>query len=966
MCPLLMFIIVLSIVFPCFSDVTLPDNIALEAKASASSYHDAHPPRCANDDIVKQNLTRVDYATAWLTASNPPLPVWLHLEWNEKVTVGEVQYFGATTHSPDRCFKDYKLYLDDRNLPVRTGEFIRRHGPQRIVFDEPRRCTKLSFEFLSHFGHQEPGAAEIKVFSRALTAEEQTKQREGIYYAIRRSEASEALRQAVLAGELGFDRFVTVARRNLWPSHVYTYHQEDHGPRGGLYVGEMKDGSVELKKIVDSTDGILLDADLSYDGAQVLFSWKETMSDYMQIYVVNTDGTSLKKVVDHPSNNVNPCWLPDGGIVFLSDRKPAFAYCWVTTSPILYRCEIDGSNVVRLSANYLNDFTPSVMMDGRIVYSRWEYVDRPAIPMQSLWTMNQDGTGLSGLFGNRAISPATFMEARQIPGSNRLLCIMTSHNGPCRGAVGVIDPSKGSNAQEAITNLTPEVYVPPVDKGGGNDIQGPYATPVPIDDRFYFVTKAGSVLVRDYALTAEVTLLEGVRRELGEDNPAPRRELGFYDTQPILRRSVPAMRAQVLEEEGDEWATMVMRDVYQGLEPEIARGEIEKILVVQEMEKSKRAELERMAFGFQFPVVSCGATYAPKRVWGFAKVEEDGSAHFKVPAGKPIYFIALDREGRGLQRMRTFTHLMPGERQSCVGCHADRNSVVSENTNRPIAALRAAQDLEEPDWGVTGFSYAHIVQPVLDEHCVACHQPGNTNGGLDLTGDKTDFFNVSYEYLAREDHPWKESRYTRWIPTYNGMEANILEIAPKHWGSPASRLAEIVRKNHPDEEGKPRARMAASDKQKIFMWIDLNVPYYGDSVARDNEIRGCRQFYPPELDGMLDDVARRRCYTCHGNDGGRNDNNIWKDGRIYRKVWVRVENVEKNNFLFAPLSKEAGGGGLCSEDVFKTKDDPDYQAILRTFAPTLQHYEDTPRIDMAPWRSLSDNKVETAPCQKLV
>ena len=84
-------------------------------------------------------------------------------------------------------------------------------------------------------------------------------------------------------------------------------------------------------------------------------------------------------------------------------------------------------------------------------------VDRPAIPIQSLWTINPDGTGLLGYFGNRVISPATFMEARSIPGTTKILCTMTGHNGPTRGAIGVIDRSKGVNAQEAIENITPDV-----------------------------------------------------------------------------------------------------------------------------------------------------------------------------------------------------------------------------------------------------------------------------------------------------------------------------------------------------------------------------------------------------------------------------------------------------------------------------------------------------------------------------
>ncbi len=154
---------------------------------------------------------------------------------------------------------------------------------------------------------------------------------------------------------------------------------------------------------------------------------------------MNVDGSGLTALSDSKSNNVNPCWLPDGHIAFLSDRKPAFAYCFVSTSPTLYRMDRNGESVKRISANYLNDFTPHVMDDGRIIYSRWEYVDRPAIPIQGLWSINPDGTGLSAVFGNRVITPGTFMEARPIPGTRNILCVLTCHNGPCRGAIGIID-----------------------------------------------------------------------------------------------------------------------------------------------------------------------------------------------------------------------------------------------------------------------------------------------------------------------------------------------------------------------------------------------------------------------------------------------------------------------------------------------------------------------------------------------
>ncbi len=738
--------------------------------------------------------------------------------------------------------------------------------------------------------------------------------------AIAGSEPSKNAERQLLAGTLGFKDLVLVQRKELNPSHVYTYHAEGLSDGGGLFRYRVSDG--KQTRLVDATGGIILDAQVSYDGARILFSWKKSMSDPFQIYRINADGSGLVQISQQACNNMNPCWLPDGGIAFLSDRKPAFAYCWITSSPVLYRCDGDGSNVVRLSANYLNDFTPSIMDDGRILFSRWEYVDRPAIPIQSIWAINPDGTGLSGVFGNRVLSPATFMEARTIPNTKgKLLCVMTSHNGPCRGAIGMLDLTRGGNAQEAISNLTPEVKVGPVnDAGAGNALRGPYESPFPISDRYFLVSKSGWVLLRDYEGTVDVLVLKP-----GGGG------LGYYSPQPLAARARPVADRPVssLGTPQEPWASVVLHDVYFGLEPVVKRGEVKRIAVVQEMEKSKLSHVDQRAFGFQFPVVSCGATYAPKRVWGFADVEADGSAHFRVPAGVPIYFLPLDAEGRAVQRMRTFTHFMPGERQSCNGCHADRNyASVRLNTARPSASLHAAQELQKPDWGVVGFSYAKIVQPVLDKHCVQCH---DARTHLDLSGDRTDFFSVSYENLARaktgaesgRDHNgnmanFGRNPYTSWIPSFNGTESNILDIQPKFWGSPVSKLADVVISGHKATNGTARINLSFAERQRVLMWIDLNVPFYGTSQSRQPLLQGCRRILPERLNALLDDVGKRRCVSCHASG-------------FQRGFFVRLESPALNRFLLAPLAKQADGLGLCGAGGFATTADPDYQAILRTF-----------------------------------
>ncbi len=699
---------------------------------------------------------------------------------------------------------------------------------------------------------------------------------------------------------------VVVQRRNLRPSHVYTYHVEGLSNGGGLYVADFAKG--EVRRLVDATEGIVLDAQVSYDGKQILFSWKRTMSEPFAIWRINADGTGLQKIISGPCNNQNACWLPDGGIAFTSDRKPAFAYCWTSTSPVLYRADGDGKNVVRLSANYLTDFTPSVMGDGRILFSRWEYVDRPAIPIQSLWAIQPDGTGLSGVFGNRVLSPATFMFAYDVPGRpNTFLCIMTSHNGPCSGAVGLIDVSLGGNAQKAIRNLTPEVKVPPVGDGiRGNGVRGPYTTTYPVDRERYLVSKGGEIQLRHFDSDAVRTLLM-----------SPGDGLGWYSPQPLALRAKPvAQRANVRKADAGPFAEVVVQDVYIGLEGHVKRGEIKRLAVIQEMEKDIRAETRLRQFGFQFPVVSCGATYAPKRVWGFTDVESDGSAHFLAPANVPIYFLPLDAEGRAVQRMRTFTHFMPGERQSCIGCHADRNyvSISPAQIGKSVAAQRPPARLVPPTWGSdNGFSFPRNVQPVLNRHCVKCHSGNDGAPEPELTGDRTDYFNVAYENLARKGtgaesggdvraymKNFGKNPYTSWIPTFNGLEENILWITPKTWGSPVSKLSQVVASGHPGKDGKPRVCLTDDERLRIHLWIDLNVPFYGTSQSRQNELRGCRRVLPKSLLDVKADIEKR------------------KGVKLPHQFYVRYDHPERNPWLKEGLAK----------GIFKGKDDPDYKLLL--------------------------------------
>jgi hypothetical protein len=175
--------------------------------------------------------------------------------------------------------------------------------------------------------------------------------------------------------------------------------------------------------------------------------------------------------------------------------------------------------------------------------------------------------------------------------------------------------------------------------------------------------------------------------------------------------------------------------------------------------------------------------------------------------------------------------------------------------------------------------------------------------------------------------------YVRWADTRNGNEANILEIAPRAWGSPASRLTPVLLSGHADASGQPRVRLDDASRERILAWMDLNVPYYGTYEMDDPNAEGGRRVYPPDFDAALAEVAKRRCASCH-------------QGQPPSCGFVRISEPALNDFLVAPLAKAAGGRESCGRPVFATKDDADYQALLKRLASLTARLAARPRMDM--------------------
>ncbi|MCF7974244.1 MAG: DUF1080 domain-containing protein [Phycisphaerae bacterium] len=710
--------------------------------------------------------------------------------------------------------------------------------------------------------------------------------------------------------------------------------------------------------IFEDTDSIIFDLNLSYDAKTVFFSMRRNRAQCWQIYEMGVDGSGLKQITHGLHYNVCPVPLPDGRIAFLSSRTPGYhTVCQSGPSTHVTVMDRDGSHARDLSTNTLSDFGLSMLQDGRLLFTRWEYVDVTLTYRQSLWTQLPDGRQFQLYFGNTILDPATFWQAREIPGRNAVVCTMAPHHNSPYGAIGLIRNQFGVEAPRDvgfrwITNEFPAVL--------DLDLFWSYRDPYPVGENRFLVSYGGGGVNR-----FRIFLLDDLdNQQLVYEDP----DTSCFYAQTLLPRPVPTTVAEPGTEDTvrtlhvpaappgqpDDLdvplGTFFLADVYQGLQPYVRRGQVKTLRIMEQLPKT----VDRTWYTVldQGPLMGASSYYA-KRVWGYAPVEADGSAYFEAPAGKEIYFQACDEAGRELHRMTSATQLMPGETQSCVGCHESRQSTAPTSARTALAMQRPPTRLTLPPWGNAGIlDYSQVIQPILDRHCVTCHEGTDPDGGVLLTGDYTRFFNMSYDHLVMRTHADEVSRdlYTgrsRDLPMVQSLHllyGIMVPFKPGQSGSQVSRLPDYFKEAH------CRAQVPPSDLRRIYEWIDAMIPYYATTDYAHLEARSNRDKWgDPDRKDILAwftegfaPVYDVRCASCHGKttaDLGLPQPEQWS--------WINLTRPDWSPALTAHLAKAAGGQGIGAQGFeFAGTNDPDYQTLLKAITEGKRKAYETPEADM--------------------
>ena len=744
------------------------------------------------------------------------------------------------------------------------------------------------------------------------------------------------------SAEIGVEEIVFASRQPGVGGHWYEnfgYYALDESEKAYRAKGRLcrlNVGSGALTVLLDDPDGSIRDPQVHYNGAKILFSYRPGGTAYFHLYEINIDGAGLKQLTSGPYDDIEPTYLPNGQIMFCSSRGDRWVPCWYTQVAILYICDGNGANIQPVSANIEHDNTPWPLPDGRVIYERWEYVDRSRVAFHHLWTANPDGTGQMIYYGN--LHPGTLMiDAKPIPGNyNEVVAVFSPKHGRKEhaGAITIVTPKAGPDEPSSARRVSK-----------GDNFRDPY----PLSKNCFLVAQGSRLLVMNsLGQTREIYRLPSELKKAGVECHEPR-PLRARPREPVIPPRRDPQQAT---------GRLILQDVYTGRRMEgVKRGDIKKLLVLDSLPKP-------INYSGKMPPMSFGRTYTLERILGTVPVEPDGSAYMEVPALRSLFFVALDENSNSVKRMHSFLTVMPGETTSCVGCHEQRQRSPFSPKAGTLQALGRPPSQITPLVGIPDvFDYPRDIQPILDKHCLTCHDYDQRAGGVILSGDHGPIFSHSY-YTLTARQLFSDGR--------DRLQTNL---PPRSVGTSASPLMKML------DGGHYNAGLTQHEQDMLHYWIESAAPYPGTYAALGTGMIGG---FPKSVLDTSDrqwpssiaaaEAIRRRCTGCHDSslpipqylsdnlelilsNPDPNDIRI----RFSRHLMFNLSRPEKSLILLAPMATDAGGYGLCKQlsqngclgesvTIFAGTSDPDYQKVLALCRRGKRRLEEIKRFDMLGFR----------------
>ncbi|MCX6923268.1 MAG: hypothetical protein NT154_08680 [Verrucomicrobia bacterium] len=595
----------------------------------------------------------------------------------------------------------------------------------------------------------------------------------------------------------------------------------------------------------DATEGgSFLSPSLSYDGKTVVFAYVECQGDRHEaihtdpsrghwaegrsyhLFRMNLDGSDLRQLSDGTWNDFDPCFMPSGRIAFISERRGGYLRCGRACPTFtVYDMADDGSDIRCLSFHETNEWNPGVSNDGMLVWTRWDYVDRHGTTAHHPWLMTPDGRNPRAMHGNFSLRPSRAdMElcVRAIPGSSRFVAVAAPHHGQAFGSLILIDPaSVDDDAMSPVRRVTPEIGFP--ETQGGTESLG---TPWPLSEDYHLC--AFEPLPGAKGLYGLYLVDSFGNRELIYRDP----DISCLSPIPVRARPCPPViqeLARPANSDGTNEATIAIANVYDSQRAWPEGTKITALRVYQVLPMSVPSGYPPHETGLRIPQ-SLDSVNIARAILGMVPVEQDGSAHFTVPAQRELYFQALSQDGLAITSMRSATQLQPGEHLSCQGCHEPRSQAPRARASEPLALRRPPSRLLADADGTNPFSYPRLVQPVLEANCVPCHAKSPDKAPrLDAApvrhGNSTFFASYlsltpKFGFFNYGGGGWNDAKWYR--------------TTPGAFGAQASPLYAMLKKGHHD------VKLPPADLHRLTVWLDSCSLFYGvyEKEGGEAQLRG--------------------------------------------------------------------------------------------------------------------------------
>ncbi|GAA3937626.1 hypothetical protein GCM10022277_37460 [Litoribacillus peritrichatus] len=506
---------------------------------------------------------------------------------------------------------------------------------------------------------------------------------------------------------------------------------------GDLYFREIASASaseLNVTRVYTQGAGDVSDPEVAYDGSTVIFSMRGPNDSTWNIWEYDIASRTLSRIIQddavaNAGDDVDPAYLPDGRIVFSSNRqqtslalmeaenKEGFQYLDEYERErviVLHRMNADGTDIEQISFNQSHDRNPTVLSTGEIMYSRWDHVGgRNHFPV---FTMNPDGTNTFVFYG--AFSPGnSFLHPRETEDGFVVSDLMPLSGTNEGGGLYEIDVRNFSENNEVAPNYAGtraqgqlEISPNSIPLGRGISQYGRFTTPYPLWDGTKRILVSWTPFIEGQetnVLTGEVAMTEGTPAYgmyMYDPNKTTMRPLALptpgvaiTDAIPVLPRPVPNVISDKTADPvlvAENKAILNVKSVYDtdgqnlmGSAMLVGSENIPQLDGSPDLNVMKDPALTaaserpgrfvRITRAVPSPPgldrESIGESmFEMQEIVGYAPLEPDGSFKLEVPADTPLGITVLDEKGRSIQVHTNWIHVRPGETRTCNGCHSPR------------------------------------------------------------------------------------------------------------------------------------------------------------------------------------------------------------------------------------------------------------------------------------------------------